>query len=224
MTRPEELNPELVPYLVESEVFGLSLKHPLVFAVPYFPRDNARTNAIYKWKKEQLARARRSRDWHNYVFLHERPYRSLGLSQIAWEMAHKDYWVLLATVWYDTENLWQWGELLQELLEADRPGRWRYFMEEADRSRLIKLPTTVTVYRGHSNENRDGWSWTTDHDRALWFARRFGFRASLLTTGTVRKTEITASLLAQGEDELVINPANVKIISTEPVEPYKEST
>lgn len=73
----------------------------------------------------------------------------------------------------------------------------------------LGLPDPVTLYRGAVPSRRDGMSWTTDRDRAEWFARRFDG----LGTETGQVYEITIPVeccLARftegrGEDEVVVD-------------------
>lgn len=52
--RIEELHPDLVQYLGESEVLGAVLKAPLVFLVPYQPTLTAFANEMYRTKLDGL--------------------------------------------------------------------------------------------------------------------------------------------------------------------------
>ncbi len=77
----------------------------------------------------------------------------------------------------------------------------------------IPAPTCpLTIYRGATWPGRRGMSWTTDHDRAVWFANRFsrfagsrGFQIAYLFCTTVEPDAILA-MFRGDEAEVVIDP------------------
>jgi hypothetical protein len=92
----EELVPELRPYVCDWPPFGKMLDHPLVRvtqldarfknALPGTPRTNVElANRSYRDKRAQLTAAVDSKDWHSYVFLHERPHRLDALYSAIYE-------------------------------------------------------------------------------------------------------------------------------------------
>lgn len=213
----EELHPDLVPYLDESGSFPC-LKHPLVFAIPFHPATAFLSNDQYAYKVEAVARALREGAWDTYVFLHERPYRIEAFRDIADHLDGKAYWELLREIWSDTENLWQWDDI--DLLMSEHiEDRWR-FMDEDERAWLDLLPDVITVYRGYQTRpgmfggsNRLGWSWTTDREKAAWFARRLllADRKGRVVTGEVAKADVIGYIANRQESEIVVDPENVTI-------------
>jgi len=106
---------------------------------------------------------------------------------------------------------WSMAEFPCSLLEPDV---WVELFEEAgyttDGQPTQRPRKAVTVYRGCHPERRDGMSWTTDIDRAQWFADRdLGSGA-----GVVFEAEISPGFLLayihkshRGEAEYVVDPA-----------------
>jgi hypothetical protein len=79
-------------------------------------------------------------------------------------------------------------------------------MTEEERSCLAAMPETFRVWRGtRHQESVSGMCWTTDPDRAAWFARRFqkpGQKA-FVATGAVKKTDVYALFRDRKEWEIV---------------------
>ena len=61
-----------------------------------------------------------------------------------------------------------------------------------------------------------GWSWTTDPDKAEWFARRFAVRGKecFVAEGTVSKQYVIAYFTGRNESEIVVDPRRVVVSTT----------
>jgi hypothetical protein len=215
----EDLDPELVRYLTVSERFGECIKHPLVYSIMHFPILNATMNKNLKAKKEACRRALRANDWHHYVFLHERPYRSDAFMRIKSRLTDEQYWDLLSEIWIDSENIRQNQRRWINLLRANRAGR-EHMMSEADREALAAMPDQITVFQGHTDERDDGWSWTLDRSKAEWFARRFAQledAGAVLSFGVCSKADVVAYLTRRGEDEILVDRSKVTICGVKPL-------
>jgi hypothetical protein len=223
--RPEELDPDLEYYVDESNGFPV-LRHPLVYAVPYMSSMNALYNRQYLGKKDQLADASDTGDWHGYVYLHERPYRLDALLEISDEVDDATFWSLLSGIWMDSENIPQNQELWNEIFDSGRAGM-ENMMKNDEREALAALPQKIKIYQGHTGDRDDGWSWTTDKSVALWFAQRFseleGSDAQV-TEATADKNDVLAYLLGRGESEILVSPEDVVIDVTESAEEFQDRT
>lgn len=226
---PEDLDPELAAFMAPSRMGGTGIFHPLVHDPFYAPQMNKQYNAQIRHKRAALARATDERDWHTYVFLHERPYRHDAFAEIVYELDDGEYWDLLHSIWTDSENLFQWGDRLRGFLlgyteDEDPNGEWagvlgdrdgcrEHFMDETDKRAFDVLDDEILVYRGYSRDGTpDGWSWTTDHLIGLWFARRFTYddvTGQHLVVGKVRKDDVIAYSQGRGESEVIVDPDNV---------------
>jgi hypothetical protein len=214
----EALDPELVPYLQESEFLGQVLRHPLVYQVPFYQA--FRANDQLKAKQAGLAKALAAKAWGTYIFLHERPYRASALKALLALTdgpSDKQWWELVGEVWSDTENLHEYGELT-ELVVTDRPSS-QYMMTEGERYLLECMDDEVTVLRGYSaGDTRRGWAWTTNRKTAAFFARRFPHRGPpRVVQGKIRKERIIAVFLGRNEQEVVVRPSDVYSLRTIPV-------
>lgn len=204
----EELDPVLVPYLYDHERLGQTLSHPLVVQVAYSPLLAGMANRALRQKTKLAAEAREEGRWHSYVFIHERPYRSMALESIRRLMPAEAYWKLLASVWEDTENLHQWGRLIPRLLGDQRPGKDEHFMVPEEREVFDALPARFVIYRGFNHLSWWGWSWTLSEEKAEWFARRFAsvLGPAQVASATVRKDKVFGYIGRRGEDEIIVNP------------------
>lgn len=201
----EPLASELEDWIEESELFGPSLKHPLVFQVPLGIPGLA--NRALEQKKVMLARALEEQDWHAYVWIHERPYRFTALQALIYDhpLPEEDRLALIRDVWIDSENVWQHFDEWIEIFETtDGDG----LMLDDEKARLAALPDPVPVYRGATLEvNEEGLSWTLDPTRARWFARRFNHKGSgVIIHATVSPGDIVALFEGRSEDEVIILP------------------
>ena len=222
----EELDPALVPYLYEDGLFGLSIKHPLVFSIVHNPAMNAFVNAQFKQKKEALKKAEGKCDWNTYVWLHERPYRIDAFLGISWRLDGPRYWDILGQVWSDTENAWQNVDEWRSALTADREGR--EMMSDEDVRCVFDLspekggllPMT-RIYRGYCFDDAlQGYSWTLDKARAKWFARRRlqdGDPSPKIASGFVAREHVIAYITGRDEQEIVTLPEHVVDLEVEEV-------
>ena len=115
--------------------------------------------------------------------------------------------------------IWAWTDPEWPVNDTATPERWRDVFRRigfVTDDKTIEVPdSSVTLYRGeklHSylgagrlgDGNARRMSWTSDRERALWFAHRFG------TPGTVLErvadpTEIMAIFMSRGESEYVLD-------------------
>ena len=156
--------------------------------------------------------AAETRDWTQYLFLHERPFRVHAFTRISAQLGDEDYWTLLAVLWVDAENIYEHEHLWATLLQDDARTPWRHLMmTEAERRVLARHPETLTIYRGFTVDGRHaGMSWTLEAAVAHSFAVRFGGHGQpRVASGTVRATAVIAYLRGRGEDEIVVLPADV---------------
>lgn len=210
--QPQELHPDLIPYLRKIPGLGEVIQHPLVFSVPHSPAFNKIINASYEAKSREVQRVLEAEEWYTYLFLHERPYRIDAFETIMDRLQDHRYWQLLARIWVDSENIRQNQARWTKLLSSRRPDRAQ-MMSEEDRAALAAMPETITVYQGHTLGHHDGWSWTTSLTTATWFANRFADMErspAVVTEGMVDRRHVVAYLSIRGESEILVNRRHVK--------------
>jgi len=159
---------------------------------------------------DRRAKARAARDWPQYVFSYPRPYRRDGFSLIRDRLSDSEYWELLREMWIDTElpNLNRQRAWWLRLFKSSRENRSE-LMTPNEREALSTLPDPVKIYRGAAPEYARGLSWTTDPERAKWFAERYSAWDGKVFACEIPKTKILAYFLERGEDEVVIDPSRV---------------
>lgn len=205
LTRDEPLHPDLEEHLITTD-FGRMVHHPLV--IEYAPRP-AMVNYRYEAKRKALHEAMTAGDWHQAVWLHERPYRLDAFMQIEDDLDDEEYWSILADIWLDSENIWQNLDQWRELFESTRSGSP---MTEEEEAALAAMPDPVPVYRGGVEDaNEYGLSWTTDRERAEWFAVRMTAddEVGVVLDGLVAKKDVAAYFTGRGEDEIVVFDADL---------------
>lgn len=191
------LHPDLREHVEPMKRFGHMLRHPLVYAVPYFPHEmsDEHLNSLYKFRKEQVQKALDAGDYNLYVFSHERPHRLTALMDIEYMLTPEQMYDIMFSVYTDSENIWQhyetWVALLYPLTGED-PWKSVHELPEGD----------FTIYRGGS---RNGISWTLDYDKASWFAKRFG-AMDPVWKATVNRNEVVGYTDCRNEKEVIVSP------------------
>jgi len=214
----EKLDDDLIPYLEEDTSPFPMLRHPLVYAVPYWEEMNHNINAMLRYKRDRLTECRRADDASGYVFAHERPYRFHAMKQ--WSLSKQQplhtLRPLVQEVWQDSENIWQhkdeWLNIIAELVQhhgthAMTPDRdiatmIDHFAINAGR---------VTIYRGvntrHEFVQNPGLSWTLNVKKANMFANRFAEKVSdgaVLKAINVTPAHIGGMMFGRGEQEVIL--------------------
>lgn len=210
LEKEEPLHSDLLPYLCDFPALGEDakvLKHPLVFSVPHNDGLNALMNHTYSVKKKSVEQSIADGNWGRAIFLHEKPYRMELLKELSGRITNNaTFWKIFGEVWRNSENLWQMEEVIEELLECGRPNQ-KCMMTIEDQAMLQTLPNRIVVYRGHTELNRYGYSWTFSPWKARWFARRLSREGQgIVTRGEVCKDDVIATFLGRGECEIVVDP------------------
>lgn len=217
MGMQEELVPELA-YCVGDVGFPV-LRHPLVYAVPYFPGLNALLNESLRRKRAEATKAVSGRNFYRYVFLHERPYRLNALLEIADELEDGAYWKLVRDVYQDSENVEELAAQWLPLLASNRPER-AALMTAEELASFDALPNILTVWRGAADEDElaVGYSWSLSRKVANWFAWRTAEKGHrpLLAEGAVRRSDALAYLETRGEEEILVMPDKVTTVRVLP--------
>ena len=208
---PEPLDLELEAALYTGKM-GPMIGHPLVHQPMYTPSLNRMLNQGLRAKKEYLQQAAVAGNWSKYIWLHEKPYRLQVLWDIHRELTPQEYWPLVAQVWMNVENHWQYKNKLPKLFKA-KPCRYKLIMTDEERQILESHPNQIlTIYRGHQKRNVAGWSWTFSPSKAEWFARRFTRQDKKwsVTEAQVDRSLVVAFFNRRGENEIVVNPKDVR--------------
>jgi len=98
-----------------------------------------------------------------------------------------------------------------------------YLNDDGDVKSHEDLPEELILYRGCLPEFKEGMSWTTDKERAVWFAHRLdhGNNIGHLYTCTIPPHIVLAKFDGRGENEIVIE---VSQLFEDDIEEIDEST
>lgn len=223
---PDPLHPDLEEYIDHNSPFGMCIRHPLVYSIAHVPPLNRQMNTLYGHKQEACRRALDEGRYDTYVWLHERPWRLVALSDIAQQLTDQHYWSLLGSLWTDSENICQNYQLWHDALHSQRSSRWA-IMSKEDRATVRKFrrrKRQFAIFRGFAYDEGDrGMSWTLNYERARWFALRFAGLENRerpqVAIGLIHGYNIIAYFSDRGEEEIVALPEDVNVLKAEEL-PY----
>lgn len=220
----ETLDPELAECLVELHG-TMFIKHPLLFVPMYLPGiQDGQLNEMFAKKKELREVFLANGEWWQFIFLiHERPYQLTALLEIRDQLDDEKFWDLVGDVWTESENAYEEYETWLEVFHIDRPYRWA-MMDADEREALRNLPETIDIFRGARTslngeyDAAEGFSYTLRKDKARWFADRFKAlfhdeAVSEIIHARVATKDVIAYFVARGEEEILVLPEKLKIIS-----------
>lgn len=185
LMKPTELHPVLAKRLFPHDRLGRILHHKLVISPMYNEQMNGMLNKQYEHKSKAYFKACRDRNYAARLAIVERPYRVAELVSIMrlHSLTAKEFGKFICETWIDTEDPYAQGVLWKKIfrrlktmyastantywLSDNEPDQWYY-------KNVITSVSPVKVYRGFTDEGvENGWSWTTDAVKALWFAKRY---------------------------------------------------
>jgi hypothetical protein len=207
-----KLHPELQRYLWDGPM-GKWVRHPLVFGQP--PILPHYLNAFYQQKIEDVKQAIKEKDYDTFIFLHEKPHRLEALMTVQEEfyVSTPKFCRLLHDVWTNSENIWQNQDDWKFLLDGYKGPALRRTMDKDDKAFFESLGKDFTVYRGCGDLNKKGLSWTTDLERAIFFAKRY-YRKNenrYVIEGKAPKKMVYFASQRRNESEVVVDPNYVTV-------------
>jgi hypothetical protein len=137
------------------------------------------------------------------------------INQIVDTPTAEQFWSEFWGIWSSSENLHADMAIVQSLYEyGTMLGSAHLGLDEDDSAFIATLPDTVTIYRGCSEQNKYGWSWSLDKEKALWFAKRsVGYEVRYLLKAKVSRHDILGYLSGRNESELIIHPTHLKKVT-----------
>jgi hypothetical protein len=193
----------LEKFISDHPVFGPILRHPLVM-IPGFNRERDLKLALrsIESKKELISKAEANRKWSTVMLMHERPWRTWAFNRYQKQMEDREYWKTASWVWVDSENIFENREAWGRILTADR--KWKSdFSDPKGWKKFISMPDEMRLFRGCIEGGEDGLSWTTDVEKARWFAQRCQGRVIDRIT---KKSEIFGCMENREESEVILRP------------------
>ena len=99
----------------------------------------------------------------------------------------------------------------KEMISFFKKAKKEYIMNDEELEVYNNLPDMVTIYRGVRDKKWfRGLSWTLSYEQAEWFATRFDSETSIVYEVTLPKKEIITFINDRNEDEIIIDPYNLK--------------
>jgi hypothetical protein len=145
-------------------------------------------------------------------------YRFVFFKYIRRYLSRKDFAVLLAKTWVESENPNQDANVdslmaISWFKIADK----NFMMSEDELNVFNNLPENLTIYRGVGvGRKKMGLSWTENYIKAVWFAGRFNRdgKQGYVLKAEINKNGILAYFNSRNEDELVVDTMYLKNIET----------
>lgn len=211
----EPLVPELAKHLTAHPAFGTTLRHPLVQFLFFHDALAKHANLAYASKAKLLREADEAGDFDRAVFLHERPWRLQALAERAHKIPPEAKGKLLGEVWRDSEYphvntlawrmLWFGEGVAVHAMDEEEAALFKVLQRKAAEG-------TLTLWRGTSaiNAAARGMSWTTDYDKAVWFARREGRGHPVVWEVKPPPHRIFAYMDGRGEREVIVDTKGLR--------------
>lgn len=158
---------------------------------------------------------KRNGDWYSFLECRRNLDHDRGvtaLTEVPLDVSDAEYRVLVAKTWTWAHGIWENRESWRRILTGEhRP--LGSFTNRADKARLETLSDPLVVYRGCTDHNQLGFSWTCDFDRAAGFAYMAqGWTKAekrYVLSGRVKHCHVLAFITTRNEEEVVTLPEKV---------------
>lgn len=147
------------------------------------------------------------------IFIHiTKPYKLTCFKYICEFLDDKDYGQLLKDCWTMEEYTSRNPNITKkEMVSLFKKAKKEYMMDEDELKVFQNLPDEVTIYRGVRDRKwQKELSWTLDYEQAEWFATRFESKEQIVYEVTLPKKEIITYINDRDEQEVIIDPYNLK--------------
>lgn len=141
----------------------------------------------------------------------DKPDRMKSLWRLRHQLSPFGYWKTLRDTWMGSESLYDTEYLNETLFDKTHPECSRAFMNAAERAELKNMKRHITIYRGCSGLNEEGFSWSLSKSTAEFFARRATTDQGQIVIATVDRFLVRGYLTGRGEQEIVVDPWDVEL-------------
>lgn len=155
---------------------------------------------------------------------HDKHERWEGLREIEPNLSDRWFYPLFVEVWVNVENNDVYLKTIDQLIRKRGVTAEKVMphLSSEDRRIWASLPDEFTVWRGTSLEDPYGdYSWTTDQDKARWFAERTFNSTPAIATGTVRKKDVLFVTNSRNEHEVAVRTPKVRDKKLEAIGPWR---
>ena len=149
----------------------------------------------------------------------EKPYKMYFLYIIMNYLEQHEFSELLIDTWTMIENPCSNSLLTKrDLIKMFKSSCRENMMSKREKQTYDKFPDEITIYRGVRNKKyKNGLSWTTDKETAIFFATRFSQGTQILYSTTINKKDIIVYTNQRKEREIIINPYTLRKYNIEEV-------
>jgi len=200
---PESFKKAILPKGLDAKTFGDAYVQKINF------------------KKQELDKAIEQQNWDKVFMLVEKPFRLNWLEEnIDLIKDDKQYYNFLKDAYMMTEFPMNGFSNYRDLLDLFYARKNSKLMLDEDELKLLNsLPNEVKIWRGVKvddvlDDDNIGLSFTLNKDKAIWFAERFaqaGVSQAILIEAVVKRDDILSIFLNRDEEEVIVNPEDIKI-------------
>lgn len=166
-----------------------------------------------EWRTAILQRLEQS-EIRNMFYITNKAYRLTFLKYAQPYLTKQTFSELFGDIWVTSENPnddanVSLRELVNWFLNADK----KSLMDEKDYAAWETLPETMELYRGVGISRKQyGLSWTTNLEKATWFAHRFDREGQYgyVQKAIVSKKDMLAYFQSREEEEVVVDTFKIK--------------
>ena len=166
-----------------------------------------------EWRVVVLGRLRQS-EVRGMFYITNKPYRLTFLKYAQPYLTKQTFSELFGDIWVTSENPNDDVNVsLRELVNWFRNADKKFLMDEKDYAAWKALPETMELYRGVGVSRKQyGLSWTTNLEKATWFAHRFdkGPEMGYVQKAIVSKKDMLAYFQSREEEEVVVDTFKIK--------------
>lgn len=176
---------------------------------------------LAKWQEYIKSMIRVADSVEGIMMLVMKNYRICLLGYILPHLSIEDMSSVLSSVWKNLEHVNDNGVMPQKkLLALFKQSVPSCLMSRQELSAFQKLPDTVTIYRGFTEEKNPNYqaalSWTTSRNTARWFALRFSDTGKV-AKAVIAKEHIFAFFSPGSENEVIVDPKFIEVVDVKNV-------
>jgi len=157
---------------------------------------------------------------------HDKHERWEALADVESLLPDRNFYRTFVEVWENSESNAYHLPLIDRLIDIRDVSVSRVMpvLLKRDRDFFDQLPDPIPVYRGTTMEDPYGdYSWSTDRDKAEWFANRCYEATPAMATGFVRKADILFAYAGRDESEIAVRPGAVFDKSIRAIGPWQKN-
>jgi len=179
---------------------------------------NEQQEKVNRFRADLMLKSR-AEQIKSYLWLFSSFDRSIALWEATVDESADIFWPVFLENWCICDGLWPMRQIMRSTLrcrvaELSPIG----FLSPADRDFYDALPDRMTVLRGCSRRRVRGLPWTTDRERAEFFARggRLGRQPDpVIACAEIAKADIFFVSTGRDESEVVLDPYSIKRLRLE---------